>query len=84
LATILYSCAETLRISSLLMSPAMPTKMGELWSTWNCAPADGVPLEELARFGGAHALKKGQKITKGEVLFMRADPKQEAPVADKA
>jgi hypothetical protein len=54
--------------------------MAELWRGWNCAPAEGVPLEELARFGGPHALKKGQKITKGEALFMRADAKEEAPV----
>ncbi len=83
LATILYSCAETLRIASLLMAPAMPTKMAEFWQGWNCAPADGVPLGELATFGGPHALKKGQKITKGEALFMRADPKEDAPVGSK-
>lgn len=84
LATILYSCAETLRIASLLLAPAMPTKMGELWKGWSCAPPKGVALEELARFGGPHALKKGQAIAKGEALFMRADPKEEPPVANRA
>ena len=72
-----------LRIAAVVLAPAMPTKMAELWQGWNCAPADGISLEELARFGGAHALKKGQKITKGEALFMRADPKEDAPVAKK-
>jgi len=73
LAAILYCCAEALRVASLLLSPAMPTKMAELWTTWSCAPAAGVPLTELAVFGGRHALKAGQRITKGEALFMRAD-----------
>jgi methionyl-tRNA synthetase len=38
LAGILYTCAEALRIASVLLSPAMPSKMGELWRQWNCAP----------------------------------------------
>ncbi|RNC80397.1 MAG: methionine--tRNA ligase [Phycisphaera sp.] len=83
LATILYSCAESLRIASLLLAPAMPTKMGELWERWGCAPKAGVPLAELAEFGGAHKLERGQKITKGEALFMRADAKEEPPSAGK-
>jgi methionyl-tRNA synthetase len=72
LARILYACAETLRIASILISPAMPQKCGALWALWNCAPPAGAKLEELCTFGGAHAIKPGQKIAKGDPLFMRA------------
>lgn len=83
LATILYSCAETLRIASVLLAPAMPGKMSELWRSWGCGPSAGATLEELAEFGGGHGLKRGQRIGKGEALFMRADPKDGPPVAVK-
>lgn len=83
LAAILFACAEALRVASLLASPAMPTKMAHLWRDWNCAPAAGVALVELARYAGDHSLKAGQKIVKGEPLFMRADP-AEAPPAERA
>ncbi len=90
LRSILYSCAEALRIASLLLSPAMPEKMAGLWRDWNCThlvdASDGnsgfvAPLEELAKWGGSHSIKKGQQIVKGDALFMRADVKQDAPVA---
>ncbi len=90
LSTILYSCAEALRIATLLLAPAMPSKMAEVWRNWNCAhlndPADPnsgfvAPLAELAQWGGPHSLKPGQKITKGDALFMRADPNDPAPGA---
>ena len=79
LDAILYHCAEALRIASLLLSPAMPQKMGELWERWGCVPPAGVPLSELAAWGGDHSLKPGQKIEKGEPLFMRADGKDPPP-----
>ncbi len=91
LSTILYQCAEALRIASLFLYPAMPEKMADLWRRWNCDhlndPADAnsgfkAPLEELARFGdGDYSLKPGQQITKGDALFMRADPKEDPPTA---
>ncbi len=88
LSSILYSCAEALRIASLLLAPAMPEKMAELWRNWNCNhlvdpndPNSGfvAPLRELARWGGEYSLKPGQAIVKGEALFMRADAKEPAP-----
>lgn len=84
----LYQCAEAIRIASLLLAPAMPEKMAELWRAWNCNhlndPNDAnsgfvAPLAELAAWGGNHALKPGQTIAKGDALFMRADPKEPAP-----
>ncbi|HLP83794.1 MAG TPA: methionine--tRNA ligase [Phycisphaerales bacterium] len=79
LAAILYNCAEALRIASILLSPAMPQKMAQVWHAWNCTPPANVPLAELCEFAGKHALKPGQTIAKGEVLFMRADTAEAAP-----
>jgi methionyl-tRNA synthetase len=88
LRSILYSCAEALRIASLLLSPAMPQKMAQLWDAWNCEhltdPSDPnsaliAPLHELAQWMGPHSIKAGQSITKGDALFMRADGNEPAP-----
>ncbi len=79
LAAILYNCAEALRIASVLLSPAMPQKMAKVWQSWNCTPPHGASLAELCEFGGKFALKPGQTIAKGEVLFMRADTAEAAP-----
>jgi methionyl-tRNA synthetase len=92
LAAILYSCAEALRIASLLLAPAMPQAMAELWRRWNCAhlidPNDAnsafaAPLAELAKWNGDYSLTLGQKIVKGDALFMRADASEPAPAAKK-
>ena len=80
LATILYNCAEAVRVASLLMSPAMPTKMAQLWRAWNCEPGVGVSLDALAVFAGEHGLRPGVAIAKGEALFMRADAALPEPV----
>ncbi|MCH7792444.1 MAG: methionine--tRNA ligase [Planctomycetes bacterium] len=79
LNAILYHCAEALRIASLLLWPAMPQKMEEVWSRWKCVPPRGVPLRELAAWGGAHSLTPGQRIEKGSPLFMRADADDPPP-----
>ncbi len=79
LAAILYACAEALRVASVLLSPALITRVPQVWKAWGCEPAAGVGLAELAKFGGTHALAAGQGISKGEILFMRADPKEPAP-----
>lgn len=89
LATILYTCAEALRIATLLLYPAMPAKMAEVWRNWDCSPLNDpndpdsgfkAPLAELATWAHPeHGIRVGQKIAKGENLFMRADPKEDAP-----
>jgi methionyl-tRNA synthetase len=79
LGAILYNCAEALRLASLLLSPALITKIPEFWKAWGCGPAAGVPLTELAAFGGKHALQPGQSVGKGEILYMRADVKDAPP-----
>lgn len=79
LAAILYTCAEAVRVASVLMTPAMPQKMAALWSTWNCTPPANATLADLAAFGGPHALKPGSTVAKGDALFMRADPAAPIP-----
>lgn len=79
LGLILYNCAEAIRVASVLLSPAMPTKMAEFWALWGCAPKPGTKLVDLAAFGGEHRLQPGSEIEKGEPLFMRADPKLDEP-----
>lgn len=80
LGEILYNCAEAVRIASVLLSPALITKMPRLWKAWNCEPPADATLADLCRFGdGPHSLKPGQRIAKGEILFMRADPAEPAP-----
>ncbi|MCK6477809.1 MAG: hypothetical protein L6Q35_13370, partial [Phycisphaerales bacterium] len=81
LAVILYHCAEAIRIASLFLSPALIGQMPRLWASWGCAPPEGAGLAELATFAGSHALRPGHRISKGEALFMRADPAEAAPVA---
>jgi methionyl-tRNA synthetase len=79
LAEILYNCAEAIRVASVLLSPAMPTKMAAFWTLWGCTPKVGVSLAEIVAFGGPHRLKPGNPVTKGEPLFMRADVKLPEP-----
>jgi methionyl-tRNA synthetase len=76
LATILYQCAEAVRIASHLLAPAMPTKMAELWRRWNCVPTEGATLAVLTAFG---RLQPGVKLEIGEALFMRADTAEAGP-----
>ncbi len=79
LAGILYDCAETLRAASVLLSPALITRMPSLWTLWNCTPPAGMRLADVARFGGPAAIKPGTPLAKGEALFMRADPAEAPP-----
>ncbi|MEO0513325.1 MAG: class I tRNA ligase family protein [Planctomycetota bacterium] len=79
LATILYSCAETLRVASLLLSPVLPEKAAAVWRAWGCEPPEGVPLGELAIFNGDHGIRSGAVLESPEALFMRADPSDAVP-----
>lgn len=81
LGAILYQCAEALRVASVLLSPALTTGMPKLWKPWGCEPRAGAGIGELCAFGGEHALRPGQRITKGEILYMRADAAAAFPAA---
>jgi methionyl-tRNA synthetase len=79
LGAILYHCAEAVRIASVLLCPAMPDKVAQLWNLWRCTPPEGATLADLCVFAGEHALRPGQTIAKGEALFMRADTAEAPP-----
>ncbi len=87
LATILYNCAEAVRVASLLLAPALINQVPRLWEAWGLAGGSGgaaasasrPPLEFLATFAGAHGLRPGHRVRKGEPLFMRADPAEAPP-----
>lgn len=79
LASILYCCAETLRVATLLLSPAIPDSMRAVWDAWHCHPDAGANLEKLAEFAGPHGLKPGAPLHKPANLFMRADPAEAPP-----
>jgi len=82
LAAILYHCAEALRVATLLMSPAIPTGTAAVFAHWSIKPinpAAGQTLAHASAWDGPHALKPGQPIAKGEILFMRADAADPPP-----
>lgn len=79
LATILYTCAEAVRVASVLLSEALIERVPSLWQAWGCTPTSGATLGDLCTFGGAHALKPGSRLTKFEALYMRADPSEAPP-----
>jgi len=84
LGAILYHCAEALRVATLLMSPAIPEAAARVFANWSCEPvvlSAGHALAHVAAWGGHHSLKPGQRMAKGEALFMRADPAEPPPVA---
>jgi methionyl-tRNA synthetase len=81
LGAILYHCIEALRIASLGLYPAMPDKIGEMWSRMGVTLAPTDAYDSLAQWG---ALRPGTPIVKGDALFPRADAAAEppAPVPD--
>ncbi len=76
--TILYNCAETLRIASLLLYPVIPAKVEELWRRLGCDYAQQLAanggrgnLAEWVKWG---QLKPGTPILTGDPLFPRFQP----------
>ncbi|MEX2671789.1 MAG: methionine--tRNA ligase [Phycisphaeraceae bacterium] len=69
LGTILYDCAEALRIASLGLWPVLPGKVEQLWQLlgveYDTTAGD---LQNWTKWGG---LKPGTKITKDKPLFPR-------------
>jgi methionine--tRNA ligase len=88
--SVLYNCAEALRLAATLLSCAMPSKMADVLQRFGQAPISdhardeqresrgqaSLPLSELCQWG---RLKPGTRVTKGESLFPRADPAASPP-----
>ena len=83
-AAILYHAAEALRLAGLMLWPALPGKIEDLWRRlgWSVSIGDA-RLVDLARWGG---LTPGARVDAGTPLFPRADPDADppAPIADEA
>ncbi len=75
--TILYHCAEALRIATVLLWPLLPEKIGAVWQRLGCDAYNASlkdrgagSLEEWGRWGG---LQPGTTIEQGAALFRRVD-----------
>jgi methionyl-tRNA synthetase len=81
LAAILYHCAEALRIATILLSPAIPTAAAAVFKNWSIKPLSaGATLTDATEWEGSFSLRPGQAMSKGDILFMRADPAEAAPI----
>lgn len=65
-ADILYNAAEALRLVSVLLSPVMPGKAGEIWRRLGWQPPED--LRAGLAWGG---LQPGNRVESGEPLFPR-------------
>lgn len=79
--TILYQCAEALRIAAVLMRPAMPQAMDSALARLGSTIRHGQTLQDLTRWG---LLAPGTIVEKGDALFPRADAKDPEPASTKA
>ncbi|MGN0612347.1 MAG: methionine--tRNA ligase [Porcipelethomonas sp.] len=73
LAAVLYNLLETIRITSTLLSPFMPSTMPKVWEQIGAKPED-VTYENAGKFG---VLPENVTVQKGEVLFPRIDAEKE-------
>jgi methionyl-tRNA synthetase len=76
LAIVLTNCVRTLKIAAVLYLPAMPEKMTDLLSRFSCVVNDDDNYQSLTAWD---SVNPGDTITKGDALFMRADPDAPAP-----
>ena len=73
LQTVLYVCAEGLRVLSILLSPVMPKATGKLWAALtggSIGALDDATIESARSWGG---LLAGTKISDLEPLFPRIE-----------
>ncbi len=73
LATVLYNLLETIRLTTSLLYPFMPTMMPKVWEQIG-ADETMVTYENAAKFG---VLPADVTVKKGEVLFPRIDMEKE-------
>jgi methionyl-tRNA synthetase len=73
--TVLYNCAESLRVASLMLWPFMPEKVEEMWRRTGCGHyADALAdrgrgdFEQWRQWGQS---KPGTEVKKGDSLFPR-------------
>ena len=76
--TILYNCAEAIRIVSVMLWPLLPNRIEQLWDRLGCADytravADG-GSGDFAQWTRWGQFKPGTPIQQGDPLFPRHDP----------
>ena len=75
--TILYNCAEALRVASLLLWPVLPDRMQQLWERIGCTQYAEALADrgrgDLAAWAKWGQLEPGTPVSKGEPLFPRYD-----------
>jgi methionyl-tRNA synthetase len=70
LATVLYTCAEAIRIVLTYLEPVMPDTAAKGLAMLGIDAVDG-SLDELGQFGGPRSLKPGTIAVPGDPLFPR-------------
>lgn len=77
--TILYNCAEAIRIASLLLWPVLPAKCEAIWQRFGLDYAQQMSQAggrgKLAEWAAWGQLKPGAVIQKGDALFPRHMPR---------
>lgn len=81
-ATILYNCAETLRIVSVMLWPFTPSKMEQYWQRLGqdayAAAMAGRHAGQFAAWSAWGGLRPGTPLAAGEPLFPRHQPRPQA------
>ncbi|KQV24006.1 MULTISPECIES: methionine--tRNA ligase [unclassified Kitasatospora] len=79
LATILYTAAEALRATAVLLNPLMPATAEKLWESLGAEPELGpLAAQTIATVADWGRLPVGATVTKGEILFPRLEEKPAA------
>ncbi|GAA4861905.1 methionine--tRNA ligase [Kitasatospora terrestris] len=76
LATVLYTAAEALRATAVLLNPVMPSTSEKLWESLGAEASLG-PLgsQTIATVADWGRLPAGSTVTKGDILFPRLEEK---------
>ncbi|MFD0529640.1 methionine--tRNA ligase [Kitasatospora arboriphila] len=76
LATILYTAAEALRATAVLLNPLMPATSAKLWDSLGAEEGLGALADQtIATVADWGQLPVGATVTKGDILFPRLEEK---------
>ncbi|MDH6127906.1 methionine--tRNA ligase [Kitasatospora sp. GP82] len=79
LATILYTAAEALRATAVLLNPLMPVASQKLWDSLGAEASLGaLGAQTIATVADWGRLPAGTTVTKGDILFPRLEEKPAA------
>ncbi|MFJ1703391.1 methionine--tRNA ligase [Kitasatospora sp. NPDC088346] len=79
LATILYTAAEALRATAVLLNPLMPRTSEKLWESLGAEASLGTLAEQrIGTVADWGRLPAGSRVVKGDILFPRLEEKPAA------